>query len=71
MTAEVIYDGPIAAPIAAGMVLGELRIQIMGFEETTVPLVAQTDVLVGGMFKRLVTAFSFLTKRLFLSNTAQ
>ena len=71
MTAEVIYDGPIAAPIAAGMVLGELRIKIMGFEETTVPLVAQTDVLAGGMFKRLETVFLLLKKRLFLSNTAQ
>ena len=71
MTAEVIYDGPIVAPIAAGMVLGELRIKIMGFEDITVPLVAQTDVLAGGMFKRLETVFTLLKKRLFLSNTAQ
>ena len=56
ISAEVVYDGPIEAPIVAGDQLGELVIQLEGLPEKRLPLVAQADVPRGGFTTRLRTA---------------
>jgi D-alanyl-D-alanine carboxypeptidase (penicillin-binding protein 5/6) len=71
LTAEVVYEGPVSAPIMAGMILGELNIFVPGFENSRVPLVAQTSVSVGGMFKRLETALNLLIYRFLLNDEGQ
>jgi len=55
--AEVIYIGPIEAPIAEGQTLGELVIRVEGFEDRRVPLLASTDVGTAGLMPRLRAAF--------------
>ncbi|KJZ20475.1 D-alanyl-D-alanine carboxypeptidase family protein [Loktanella sp. S4079] len=54
--AEVVYNGPIAAPISAGEELAELVISLDGLPEKRVPLIAETDVAEGGFGTRLRTA---------------
>lgn len=56
LSAEVVYDGPIMAPITAGQELAELVIEIDGFEPRRIPLVAETNVGKGGFVTRLRTA---------------
>ena len=62
--AEVVYDGPIEAPIAAGDTLGELVIRLENLPETRVPLVADADVAAGGFNTRLRTAAEVLVARM-------
>ena len=62
--ADVVYAGPIAAPIAKGDVLGELILRPEGLPETRVPLVAQNDVGRGGFFNRIRTVAALLMTRL-------
>jgi D-alanyl-D-alanine carboxypeptidase (penicillin-binding protein 5/6) len=54
--AEVVYNGPIEAPIVAGQQLGELVISFDDLPEKRVPLVAEADVARGGFATRLRTA---------------
>lgn len=54
--AQVVYNGPIAAPVTAGQQLGELVITLDGLPEKRVPLVAEADVARGGFTSRLRTA---------------
>ena len=58
--AQVVYSGPIAAPIKAGDQLGELVINLDGLPEKRVPLVADVDVARGGFTSRLRTAATVL-----------
>ncbi|NUB43867.1 D-alanyl-D-alanine carboxypeptidase [Fertoebacter nigrum] len=60
MTAEVIYTGPFAAPIAAGQQLAELVIHVPDLPDARIPLVAETAVARGGFFTRIGTAASAL-----------
>ncbi|ARO15445.1 D-alanyl-D-alanine carboxypeptidase (penicillin-binding protein 5/6) [Ketogulonicigenium robustum] len=53
MTTEVVYNGPITAPITAGQELAQLVIRREGMSEITVPLVAQADVAPAGFLQRL------------------
>lgn len=53
---QVVFHGPIEAPIAAGQQLGELIISLDGLPEKRVPLVADADVAVGGFSARMRTA---------------
>lgn len=62
-TAEVVYTGPLRAPIKAGDPLGELIIHIPDLPDARVPLVAQADVAQGGFLKRLGTAAGALRAR--------
>lgn len=64
VTAEAVYDGPVAAPIAAGDRLGELVITLDGLPETRVPLVAEDDVAAGGFGVRLRTAAMVLLDKI-------
>lgn len=54
--AEVVYNGPIEAPISAGDQLGELVVRLEGLPEKRLPLVADSDVSRGGFTTRLRTA---------------
>lgn len=56
IAAEVVYNGPIEAPITAGQQLGELVINLDELPEKRIPLVAETDVARGGFATRLRTA---------------
>ncbi|WP_343081345.1 D-alanyl-D-alanine carboxypeptidase family protein [Ostreiculturibacter nitratireducens] len=64
LKAEVVFQGPLEAPIAAGQEVGELVIEIPGMESARVPLVAETEVPRGGFGVRLKTAAGILTDRL-------
>ena len=56
LDAEIVYSGPIAAPITAGQKIGELVITLYGLPEARLPLVADCDVARGGFAIRLRTA---------------
>jgi D-alanyl-D-alanine carboxypeptidase (penicillin-binding protein 5/6) len=54
--AEVVYRGPIAAPIAAGTPIAELLVRMEGFDDRRIPLVATESVERGGIVIRMTTA---------------
>ncbi|OYU17673.1 MAG: D-alanyl-D-alanine carboxypeptidase [Rhodobacteraceae bacterium PARR1] len=56
MTAEVIYTGPLTAPIAKGQQVAELIVHVPDLPDARVPLVAEADVPRGGFGTRLSTA---------------
>ena len=56
ITAEVVYTGPVEAPIVKGTQLGELVVHVPDLPDARIPLVAETDVARGGFVKRLSTA---------------
>ena len=64
VAAEVIYDGPLQAPVSAGTRVGELVVRPEGMPETRVPLLAGADVARGGFSTRLKTVSGLLIKRL-------
>ncbi|MDW3225219.1 MAG: D-alanyl-D-alanine carboxypeptidase family protein [Paracoccaceae bacterium] len=53
---EVVYTGPVNAPIAAGDQLAEFVFTLEGLPETRVPLVADRAVERGGFLSRVSTA---------------
>lgn len=55
-TAEVIYTGPLKAPLKAGDQVGELLIHVPDLPDARVPLVVESDVAAGGFVKRVTTA---------------
>ncbi|WP_299679858.1 D-alanyl-D-alanine carboxypeptidase family protein [uncultured Roseobacter sp.] len=61
---EVVYIGPLSAPIAAGDQLAELVFTLEGLPETRVPLVADRDIAPGGFVSRVSTAALVLFKKL-------
>lgn len=60
VTAEVVYNGPIQAPISQGDEIAELVITAGDLPPVRVPLVAETDVTAGGFTVRMRTATSVL-----------
>jgi len=54
--ADVVYTGPLTAPIAKGARVAELVIRIPDLPEARVPLLAEADVPRGGFFTRLSVA---------------
>ena len=63
ITAEVIYSGPLAAPITAGTEVAKLLVHVPDLPDIEVPLLAESDVAKGGFFKRLTTAAKTLIDR--------
>lgn len=59
--AEVLYEGPLTTPIAAGAQVATLRVHIPGMDDIEVPLLAQSDVGEAGVWKR----FKFVVARFF------
>ncbi|NBE08147.1 D-alanyl-D-alanine carboxypeptidase [Rhodobacter sp. CCP-1] len=56
VSAEVLFTGPVEAPITAGQQLGELIVHVPDLPDARIPLVAEADVARGGFSKRLTTA---------------
>ncbi len=56
LQAEVVYSGPLTAPIAKGAQVAELVITVPNLPEHRIPLVAETDVGRGGFMTRITTA---------------
>ncbi|MGV8954161.1 MAG: D-alanyl-D-alanine carboxypeptidase, partial [Cypionkella sp.] len=56
LQAEVVYNGPLVAPIAQGAQVAELVIDVPGLPEHRVPLVTETAVEKGGFVDRLAAA---------------
>jgi D-alanyl-D-alanine carboxypeptidase (penicillin-binding protein 5/6) len=71
LDAEVVYTGPLRAPITQGQKLAELIIRPEGLPEHRVPLVAETDVASGGFVDRMMTVSSVLFKRLSGGSSAE
>ena len=65
ITAEVVYSGPLQAPITKGDAVAELVVRIPGLPDARVPLVAEADVAKGGFGTRLSTATGALMQRFF------
>ncbi|MGB5863014.1 MAG: D-alanyl-D-alanine carboxypeptidase family protein [Sulfitobacter sp.] len=61
---EVVYNGPLAAPIAKGDQIGELIITPDGLPETRVPLVADRAIARHGFVGRVVAAARHLAERI-------
>lgn len=64
LSGEVVYTGPVEAPIAKGDQLAELVFAPEGLPEKRVPLVAAEDVPQGGFIVRLQTVTKVLLRRL-------
>jgi D-alanyl-D-alanine carboxypeptidase (penicillin-binding protein 5/6) len=62
--AEVVYNGPLQAPIEKGQELAELVLTPEGLPETRIPLFAETAVSDGGFVARVSTAAKMLLDRL-------
>lgn len=62
--AEVVYKGPINAPITKGQQLAELVLKPEGLPEIRRPLVAATDVSSGGFLVRMKAVAQVLMKKL-------
>ena len=56
LQAQVVYTGPLEAPIAKGAEVAQLVITVPGLPEHRVGLLAEADVAKGGFMKRLSTA---------------
>ncbi len=65
LRAEIIYSGPIAAPIKTGDVLGELVIHAEGLPDQRVPLLATSDVAKSGPFGRFKAAAAHIYQMIF------
>ncbi|KFE34190.1 D-alanyl-D-alanine carboxypeptidase family protein [Thioclava atlantica] len=62
VTAEAVFDGPVAAPIAKGQKIGKLVITVPGLDDPReVALVATDDVKRGGFAVRVKAALARLT----------
>lgn len=70
ISADVVYTGPLAAPIAKGAAVAELVVHIAGLPDARIPLVAETDVGRAGFFSRLTTATKVLTARFWPTGAA-
>lgn len=66
VTAEVIYTGPVRAPVTAGQQVAELIVHVPDLPDTRVPLMAETDVAPAGFAKRLTTAAEVLLQKYLL-----
>lgn len=63
ISAEVVYTGPVNAPIYKGQQLAELVLQPDDMPELRLPLVAEKDVAAGGVMVRVRTAAGLLIAR--------
>lgn len=64
LDAEVVYTGPVHAPVTRGTQLAELVVRPEGLPEVRVPLVAEADVAPGGFLTRIATVAQVLLDRL-------
>lgn len=64
MTAEVVYTGPVQAPVAKGTELAQLIVTTPELGPQSFPLVAETDVPHGGFVARITTAAKTLIDKI-------
>lgn len=64
LKAEVVYTGPVSAPVRQGQRLGELVLTPEGLPERRLPLVADRDVGNGGFIARVSTVANLLLTRI-------
>ena len=64
IAAEVVYNGPVNAPVTQGQKLAELVLKPEDLPEIRLPLVAEKDVPEGGFLVRIQTAAQVLSKQL-------
>ncbi|MFP7672698.1 D-alanyl-D-alanine carboxypeptidase family protein [Marivita sp. S0852] len=64
VTAEVVYTGPIEAPIAQGRQLAELIISPEGLPEHRIPLFAASEVPASGFVERMMNVSQVLLGRM-------
>lgn len=60
MTAKVVYDGPVPAPIQKGQPIATLELSSEGMETKSYPLVAGNDVDTLGGMSRIKAAFGYM-----------
>ena len=63
MTAEVIYKGPLIAPVAEGTPVAELIVHVPDLPDRRIPLVTEAAVGKAGFAKRLTTAAQVLYRQ--------
>ncbi|WP_380054123.1 D-alanyl-D-alanine carboxypeptidase family protein [Falsihalocynthiibacter sp. SS001] len=63
LAGDVVFEGPVEAPIKAGDKLAELVLTLPNMPETRLPLVAKEDIAGGGFVPRLRTSFTILFNR--------
>jgi D-alanyl-D-alanine carboxypeptidase (penicillin-binding protein 5/6) len=63
VTADVVYQSPIKAPIAKGTKLADLVIHLPDLPDRRVSLFAANDIGAAGFFDRIVVAFGTLRNR--------
>jgi D-alanyl-D-alanine carboxypeptidase (penicillin-binding protein 5/6) len=56
MSAEVVYNGPLIAPVTKGSAVAELIVHVPDLPDRRFPLVAESDIGTAGFFTRLTTA---------------
>lgn len=56
MSAEVVYNGPLIAPVIKGSPVAELIVHVPDLPDRRFPLVAESDIGTAGFFTRLTTA---------------
>ena len=56
MTAEVVYNGPLVAPITAGSPVADLIVHVPDLPDRRIPLVAEVNVGKAGFLKRVTMA---------------
>lgn len=61
---EVVYNGPIKAPIAKGQEIGELIVSPEGLPETRIQLLADRDIAPHGFVSRIFAAAQHLVERI-------
>jgi len=67
ISARVVYDGPVAAPIAEGQELARLVVSVPGSSDFSLPLVAGRAVAEGGFMPRMRSAATVLAGHLGLN----
>lgn len=60
VTARIVYDGPVRAPIEEGQHIADLVVQVGDMPATTTPLVAEAAVGEAGFFRRMWTGLKGL-----------
>jgi D-alanyl-D-alanine carboxypeptidase (penicillin-binding protein 5/6) len=60
---QVVFTGPVEAPVAKGQRIGEMRVDLPEIEDLSIPLVAGEDVARAGFVTRLRTAAEVLFTR--------
>lgn len=70
VTAKVVYQGPIEAPINAGDPVANLIVEIPGLADQQFPLLASESVARGGFLTRFMASAQLLTQKVFDTATS-